>query len=258
MDEFISVRQRSSITNFLAQEQSAEQQRKEDQAQAERNRVSATVFKYPSDDLKARCIPYTDDGSDIMSSAIRQQDAFAAFRLALDEGGVELLPSGVQKVYRTGLANKGVIELRDADNWMKIYEHLCELRGFFNSKDIIVNQPVPAPQTPAVEPTTEVNERQAVTDSAVSEYYGPRLQGFLDHLRDVFRVTLDLDQIRQCQSWFERNDVPLTGDNFGKLRRELLGLYSQQEQAEIELEKLETLDSPSAKAAYLRRLRAFD
>jgi hypothetical protein len=256
-DNILSVRQKMSIESFKATQRAVQQQHGESQQHAEHDRALATVFQQPSDVLKARCKSFTDDGSDIMTNAIRQQDAFSAFRLALDEGGIELLPSGVQKVWTVGLVNKGVVELRDADTWMKVYEYLCELPGALTRTDVIVTQQ-PAESAPQSEPTPKIDERQALEEQMVDEYYGPRLQGFLDHLKFVWNVTLDTEQILQIQRWFERNDVPLTGENFGKLRREVLGLYSQQEQAEIELENVRTLDSPSAKAAYLRRLRAFD
>ena len=257
----ISVRQRMNIESFKAQQQAAQQQRENEQKQGQHSRALSDVFMHPSAELKKRCKQYTDDGSDIMTNAIRRQDAFSAFRLALDEGGVELLPSGVQKVHQAGLASKEFIELRDPETWMAVYEYLCELPGAFNRSDLIIAERLseaPAATAEPPESAPKIDYRQALEDQMVTEYYGPRLQGFIDHLRDVWNVTLSPEQMNQVQRWFERNDVPLTGENFDKLRREVLGLYSQREQAEIELANVRTLDSPSGKAEYLRRLRAFD
>jgi hypothetical protein len=249
-------------------------------AQKERELEVIDVFNAPSEELAKRCTPYTDDGTGRTVEQFKTMisDAFHSARIALEERGIELTASGIEKLNRVARINRATCDLTNSSTFETVFEYLDEIGALSRTDRIVAQRPVEEAPEPARVSLDELLEttpgtganlpklRQAVEDAAISEYFGPLLQRWLDHLRDDWSFTPNEQQLKSVQRFFERNNLsPLTFDNWNKARRALsdAGIFppnmkTMREQADEEAENTRTLDSPSAKAAYLRRLRAFD
>jgi hypothetical protein len=149
--------------------------------------------------------------------------------------GIELTESGVGKLDRVIRLNGEKCDATSPATWETAYLWLEEIGALTRTDRIITvheSTPEPTPESMNVDelPSTDPRFRQAVEDAAVSDYFGPLLQGWLDHLATDWGFTPNQSQLQAVQRFFERHNLsPLQFDNFNKCRRALsdAGVFPQ-------------------------------
>jgi hypothetical protein len=209
-----------------------------DKVLAERDRQRGWMFISSSDYLTEHCIhaPARVEGTaETITAQIR--DAFNEFRLDLEQKGVKLHQSAMEK-FRQIAEQNPTVDLRIVSNWLILYSHMDEY-GVFTDADRTVKQEQPKkPEQPAPKPTladietlpdTDEGRRKAkeVVEDLIYEQAGPTFQRWLTDLSERFGFTPTEDDRRYIlNELFPRNNWSYLDErNFCRARRAMVAQH---------------------------------
>jgi len=237
--EEFEAQQREEAERKLRPLREAEQSFKETaDTLAQRERELAAMeasFEQPSEALKSRCTVYRPDPNDSSTPeqvTVAIGNAFDGFRLDLANKGIELQPSGIEKVNRVARVNRSVLDLRSTKTWLGIFEYADEL-GLFNRTDVIRQEkhieptPEPEPQRPFNEviettPTNDANREmlhKLVEQAAFEQVYWGIFNEWLDSIEKHWRVRLNEKQQLAAVKWMQQHNKSFTyGKHYDECR----------------------------------------
>jgi hypothetical protein len=209
-----------------------------DKVLAERDRQRKWMFISSSDYLTEHCIhapARVESTAEKITAQIR--DAFNEFRLDLEQKGVKLHQSAMEK-FRQVAEQNPTVDLRIVSNWLILYSHMDEY-GVFTDADRTVKQeqpkkpaqPTPQPTLADIEalPDTVEGRKKAkeVVEGLIYEQAGPTFQRWLTDLSERFGfIPTENDRRFILDDLFPRNNWSyIDPRNYDRARRAMVAQH---------------------------------